>query len=148
VAAIMANHGVWNVQYSRPQFYVFSNIPFDRKAKSLFVVKFSNGKAYEADYIINVPPHTNVLNYYCGIIQKINAVYGIPKSDKQGKPPCGDGDSREISAINAGFARYSCYWPAGDNSIFIAIDTRLRIILAVQDNKLTNEAYENQTALN
>jgi len=148
VATIKAIHGVWNVQYSRPQYYVFSNIAFDKNAKSLFIVKFTNDKAYEADYIIDVPPHTNVLNYYCGTIQKINAVYGRPKSSKQFQPPCKDGDVNDINAIKAGFAYYSAYWPAGEDSIIISIDARLHIILSVQDNKLTDEAYENQTAVN
>jgi hypothetical protein len=148
VETIKAARGVWDVQYSRPQYYVFTHLAFDNKSKSLFIVKFTAGKAYETDYIIYQASGVNVLSYYCEIIQKINAVYGKPKSDKQYKPPCRDGSTNEIKAIKLGFAYYSCYWPAGGNSIIISIDTRLRIILTIQDNKLTNQAFENQNAVN
>ena len=44
VETIKAARGVWDVQYSRPQYYVFSHLKFDNKSKSLFIVKFTAGK--------------------------------------------------------------------------------------------------------
>jgi len=148
VETIKGARGVWEVAYSRPQYYVFSNLKFDDKSKALFVVKFTRGKAYETDYIITPNRGVSVLRYYYELIEKINGAYGTPKSGNNFKSPCRDGDENAINAIKLGLVYYSAYWPAGDNSIIISIDGRLRIVLAVQDDKLTNGAFENQSAVN
>jgi hypothetical protein len=148
VETIKAIGGVWDIQDSRPQYYVFTQVPFDKRSKALFTVKFTSGKAYEINYIINTPPGSNVLNLYWEIVKKISDDYGIPKSDQQLKWPCKSCAVNDIKAIKLGLVYYGAYWPAGADSIIISIDRGLHIILTVQDNKLTNEAYENQTAVN
>jgi len=148
VASIKASHGVWDVQHSLPQYYVFKNISFDNKSKSLFIVKFTNNKAYEIDYVIEPDLGVNVLYHYCDIIQKIRAAYGEPKSGQQFKSPCKGGDANEIKAIKLGSAYYGSCWYAGKNSILLSVDTGLHIILAIQDNKLTNGAFERRDASN
>jgi hypothetical protein len=142
VATVKAGNGVWDVQHSRPDYYVFTHVPFDGKSTSLFVVKFTGDKAYETDYIINPNPGVNVLCHYCEIIQKISGAYGLPKSGKQFKLPCKGGEINEIKAIKLGFEYYGSCWYAGSNSILLSVDTGLHIILAIQDNKLTNGAFE------
>jgi hypothetical protein len=148
VEVIKADHGVWDVQHSVLQYYVFTHVRFDSESKSLFIVKFTGDKAYEIDYVINPGADINVLGYYCEIIQKIREAYGPPKSGKQFKSPCKGGDINEIKAIKLGFSYYGSCWYAGSNSILLSIDARLRIILTIQDNKLTNEAFEKQNAVN
>ncbi len=142
VATVKSQHGVWDVQHSRPDYYVFTHIPFDAQSKSLFIVKFAGEKAYEIDYVINPNPGVDVLCHYCEIIQKISAAYGPPKSGKQFKSPCKGGDIHEIKAIKLGFEYFGSCWYAGSNSILLSVDTDLHIILAIQDNKLTNGAFE------
>jgi hypothetical protein len=148
VETTKAHHGVWDVQHSLPQYYVFTHLTFDKKSKSSFAVKFTGGKAYEVDYVITPDLDVNVLGYYCEIIQKISQAYGPPKSGKQFKSPCKGSDINEIKAIKLGFAYYSSCWYAGSNSILLSIDPGLHVILAIQDNKLTNGAFERQDASN
>ena len=142
VATVKTEHGVWDVQHSRPESYVFTHVPFDSKSTSLFIVKFTGDKAYEVDYVINPNPGVDVLCHYCEIIQKISGAYGPPKSGKQFRSPCKGGDINEIKAIKLGFGYYGSCWYAGSNSILLSVDTGLHIILAIQDNKLTNGAFE------
>jgi hypothetical protein len=144
VASVKAGHGVWDVQHSRPEYYVFTRVPFDNKSESLFTVKFAGDKAYEIDYVINPDADINVLGYYCEIVQKISEAYGPPKSGKQFKSPCKGGDINDIKAIKLGFEYYGSCWYAGSNSILLSIDAGLHIILTIQDNKLTNGAFEKQ----
>jgi hypothetical protein len=144
VNTIKKHGGIWEVQYSRPQLYVFSHLTFDSGSKLAVVVKFTSEKAYEVDYVIGPAAGVNVICYYCEIIQKISNVYGAPKSEKQFKFPCKPGDNNEIKAIKLGLDSYSSYWRAGKNSIIVSIDHESHIIIAIQDNKLTNEAFENQ----
>ncbi len=148
VETIKADHGVWDVQHSLPQYYVFTHLTFDKKSTSSFAVKFTRGKAYEVDYVITPDLDVNVFSYYCEIIQKISQAYGPPKSGEQFKSPCKGGDIKELRAIKLGFAYYSSCWYAGSNSILLSIDPGLHIILAMQDNKLTNAAFERQEASN
>lgn len=146
IKTIEAHNGLWEVQYSRPQYYVFSHLTFDNKSKLAFIVKFTADKAYEVDYVIDPAADINVLCYYCEIIQKISRVYGTPKSDRQFKSPCKGGGKNQIKAIKLGLDTYSSYWPAGKNSIIVSINNESRIILAIQDNELTNEAFETQNS--
>jgi hypothetical protein len=144
VATVKAKHGFWDIQKSHPESYIFTHVPFDDKSTSLFFVKFTCDRAYETDYIINLNPGVNVLCHYCEIIQKISGVCGPPKSGKQFKSPCKGGEINEIKAIKLGFEYYGSCWYADDKSILLSIDTGLHIILAVQDNKLTNGAFEHR----
>src|SRR5580698_5867976 len=65
VETVKAAHGVWDVQHSSKEYYVFTSVQFDNKSKSLFITKFTGGKAYEIDYVINPDLGINVLCYYC-----------------------------------------------------------------------------------
>jgi len=142
VATVKASHGVWDVQHSVPQYYVFTHVRFDGESKSVFIVKFTGDQAFEIDYVISPDADVNVLGHYCGIVQKISEAYGPPKTGKQFKSPCKGGDINEIKAIKLGFEYYGSCWYAGNNSILLSIDPSLDIVLAIQDNKLTNGAFE------
>ncbi len=110
-------------------------------------MKFNKDKAYEADYIITPVKGNNVLEYYFNLVKQLNKVYGLCKSADKMKTPPENGDMAvKLNDITIGLASYSSYWVVNGHSIILSIDAGLNIILAIQDDKLTQAAFERPDA--
>jgi hypothetical protein len=147
VKAVTAHNGHWDTQHSQPALYLFDHIQFDSKSSSLLVVKFDQNRAYEADYILTPVKRLNALQYYFILVRELSKVYGKGKSaDELKAPPANDKAWVKINDIKLGLASYCTSWPVNDHLIILTIDVRLNVILAVQDDKLTRNLFEQKKA--
>ena len=116
----------------------FSNIKLGQRESELFLVYFTDNKAYRAVFLFKTEQEAQTIDYYNNLVNDINGIYGEGKSEKTFKDPYSDGDGYETQAISLAKATYLTNWKSDGNLIQIFIDTKLNIALSYNDGKLTD----------
>jgi len=147
-ASLNAKGGILNKKETTADMLVYKNIKLGHRDAGIFVVKFVDNKAYEADFIFDPGADAHTIEYYFSLVNDLNENYGIGDSKKTFKEPYNDEDEDniKISAIRNGNAEYKTYWKSDGNFIKVEIEEALAVLLIYQDGKLDNTVETRQKA--
>jgi hypothetical protein len=147
-AALSAKGGTLDKKETTPEALVYNNIKLGHRATGAFVVKFIDGKAYEADFLFEPGQEAHTLEYYFELVSDINENYGKGDSKATFKDPYNneDPDNIKINAITHGNAAYDTYWQSNNNVIHATIDETLDVILVYQNGALADVVTSKEKA--
>jgi hypothetical protein len=146
IAALNAKGGVLYKKETTADMLVYKNIKLGHRDAGLFVVRFIDGKSFEADFVFDPGEDAHTLEYYYSLVNDINENYGAGDSKKTFKDPYNDEDEDniKINAITHGNAKYVTYWKSNNNFIKAVIGESLAVTLVYQDGGLANQAEGRQ----
>jgi hypothetical protein len=118
----------------------FNNVKLGGRKAVDFLVSFLDNKAYSAIFMFKAEDDPHAVQYYNGLVNDINAIYGKGTSTLDFKPPYKAGDSDEELAIESGNAEIFTDWQSGNFSMQAKITNKFQIVLFYQDDKLDAQA--------
>lgn len=148
-SALNAKGGILDKKNTDADLMTYKNIKLGHRDAGLFVIKFINNKAFEADFIFDPGLDAKTLDYYYSLVDDINDNYGKGQSTATFKSPYSDKDpdNEKILAIKNAEGDYSSFWQSSNkNTISITITDDLAVILKYQDSVLVQEAINSQKA--
>jgi hypothetical protein len=148
-SALNAKGGILDKKNTDAELMTYTNIKLGHRDAGLFVVKFINDKAFEADFIFAPGLDAKTLDYYYSLVDDINDNYGKGESTATFKSPYSDKDpdDEKILAIKNAEGEYRSFWQSSNtNTISITITEELAVILKYQDTILVHEAIDKQKA--
>jgi hypothetical protein len=149
ITALNAKGGILDKKETTPDLVVYKNIKLGHREAGIFLVKFIDNKAFEADFIFDPGLDAKTIEYYLALVNDINENYGTGDMQKKFQEPYNDQDDDgiKINAMKDGKAVYATYWQsASNNTIKASIETSLAVMLTYQDGDLTDQAINKQKA--
>lgn len=149
LAAMKAKGAVLDKTNSDADNLFFSNTKLGQRLADIFIVKFVNNKAFEADYIFKPEAEGKILLEYNALVADMTRVYGDGKGTYKYTSPYKEGeeDGDTFIGLQAGKIDYHTLWvDANSNSVEVRISTNMTVDLNYQDDKLTTEAIAKQNA--
>lgn len=147
-AALNAKGGIINKAQSTPNLLSYKNIKLGHRNAAVFLVKFFNNKAFEADFLFDAEMDAKTLEYYKELVSDINENYGKGQENNKYQEPYNaeDDDGIKINAIQNGKAEFETVWESSPtkNTISTSISTELTVVLTYQDSNLADQAINNQ----
>lgn len=140
IAAMKAKGATLDKENTNKETLAFNNVKLgSRRADGLFVY-LTNGVAYSALFVFIPSDEPQIMEYYYGMVNDLNTVYGDGKQTKNIKEPYEDGDGHEVIAIQGGYSKYYTTWNSGENWAQVSIDNKmssLSVLLQYEDGALS-----------
>ncbi len=149
IAALNAKGGILDKKESTVNMLAYKNIKLGHRTAGAFVVKFIDGKAYEADFVFDPGLDAHTIEYFFNLVNDINENYGAGDIKKTFQEPYNDEDDDgiKIGAMKDGKVSYATYWQSDNkNTIKAVIDESLAVLLIYQDADLAHESVKKQKA--
>lgn len=150
LAAVKAKGGKL-AESSEADGLAFTNVHLGQREAAIFIVRFVDGKAYRAEFTFEPEDDYHAIEYYNGLVNDVNEIYGKGQSTKKFTSSFVEGDGHEVGALLIGAASIYTIWQSANNNLINAsIDkdeedgsTSLEISLIYQDDALNN-IYESK----
>jgi len=145
MAAMKAKGAIFDKENSDKDDLGFSNVKLGTRDALIFLVKFVNDKAFEADYIFDPEVEAKVIGQYNDLVDDIARIYGPGKKTKDYTSPYEEGDGYVLTGLGAGKVDFHTLWSdVNNNTIKASITIHMQVMLTYQDSVLTDEAISKQ----
>jgi len=81
IAAIKARGGRIN-KASKNDYLAFDNVHLGHRETDMFLIRFVDNKAYEADFVFKPADENHAIQYYDRLISDLDDIYGVGNSTK------------------------------------------------------------------
>jgi hypothetical protein len=147
IAAIHAKGGKINKENSTGHSLAFDNVKLGHNEAAVFLVKFIDNKAYEADFGFRPDKDDEIVTLYNDLVSGFNQVYGSGVVTNNHTSPYQADNGNTIAGITSGNIDMHTLWQSSNtNTIYITIMTQLAVRLVYQDHALSLQAVAEQKA--
>ncbi|RCH56163.1 hypothetical protein DJ568_05330 [Mucilaginibacter hurinus] len=153
IKAITLRGGELDVENTKSTNVTFRNVKVGANNAFGLIVKFINGKAFQASFLFSPTSDSKLISFYNQFVEDLDAVYGKGDSFKRFTSPYEDGDGYELTAIKAEKAEFNTFYDDKSaeptkNMISVRITSGMNVNLLYQDGVLIQEAINAQNEQN